>query len=220
MTGSSSTPTRIICFGDSITEGAEFPIHDRWPDLLQTQLDSLHPGAFEVLNRGVGGNTSAQGFDRLATDVLPYMPGILLVQFGFNDANVRDWARVPRVGVDEFRKNLREFHRLAIKHGQHCVFVINHMIGDVNGIQGNGQSYRDNFAPYNITIRELAVRLNAPYIDLPSAMAARGVNLEAFLAPDRLHLSRAGNNVYAEMILEGLQMSILPGMQVRASTGV
>lgn len=217
----STAATRIICFGDSITEGGEFPHQDRWPTLLQMHLDFLYPDAFEVLNRGIGGNTSAQGFDRLATDVLPYLPGVLLVQFGFNDANVRDWARVPRVSVEEFRKNLREFHRLALKHGQHCVFIVNHMIGDVSGIQGNGQSYRDNFAPYNITIRELAARLNAPYIDLPSAMSARSVDMDQFLAPDMLHLSRAGNRLYAEMVLEGLQMSIMPGgMKARASTGV
>lgn len=220
MTNRKSVRTRLICFGDSITEGAEFPCQDRWTTLLQTQLDFLYPGVFEVLNRGVGSNTTAQAFDRLASDVLPYLPGILLVQFGFNDANVRDWARVPRVGVDEFRKNLREFHRLALKQGQHCVFVINHMIGEVSGMQGNGHTYRDNFAPYNITIRELAARLNAPYIDLPSAMATRNIDLDEFLAPDRLHLSRAGNRIYAEMILEGLQTSIMPGMQARTSMGV
>lgn len=50
----------IVCFGDSITEGAEFPANVRWTTLLQSKLDTVKPGVFEVHNRGIGGNTSAQ----------------------------------------------------------------------------------------------------------------------------------------------------------------
>lgn len=210
---------RIVCFGDSITEAAEFPLEQRWPTILQRLLDARWPGAFEVLNRGIGNNTTAQGLDRFATDVLPHLPAILLVEFGFNDANVHDWARVPRVGLDEFRKNLREFQRLAVNAGGQCVFVINHSIGDVSGKQGNDARYRDNLAPYNIMLRDLAVTLNTPYIDLPAAMAAGRFSLGDFLAEDRLHLSRHGNQLYAEMILEGLQATVLSGHRVRASSG-
>ncbi|MEX0951735.1 MAG: SGNH/GDSL hydrolase family protein [Gammaproteobacteria bacterium] len=202
-------PINIICFGDSITEAAEFPYEQRWPTLLQAQLDALWPDGFMVLNRGVGGNTSAQGFDRFALDVLPFLPGILLLEFGLNDANVRDWARVPRVGVDEFRKNLREFQRLALHHGGQCVFVINHLLGDVVGQQGNNASFRDNIAPYNAALRELAVTLNTPYIDLPSLMTSQNIDTDAMLAADQLHLSAEGNRHYADMILAGLRSTVL-----------
>ncbi len=65
----------IICFGDSITESAE--IHDaaRWTSLLQNRLDDYKPGYYQVCNKGVDGNTSAQGFDRYWTDVMPLLPG-------------------------------------------------------------------------------------------------------------------------------------------------
>jgi len=119
----------IICFGDSITEGAEFPNNARWTSLLQKKLDEAKPGVFEVHNRGIGGNTSAQGFDRFWTDVLPLLPGILLVQFGFNDANVKDFSIVQRVGLAEFEKNLREFHRIAVTNNSVLVFILNHIIG-------------------------------------------------------------------------------------------
>ena len=87
----------IICFGDSITEAAEVAPTDRWPTVLQSQLDEWKPDRFKVHNLGMGGHTSAQGFDRLDEDLLPVLPGLVLIQFGFNDANVRDWAVVPRV---------------------------------------------------------------------------------------------------------------------------
>lgn len=214
-----SSATRIICFGDSITEGGEFEYEQRWTTILQRLLDANWPGGFEVINRGVSNHTSAQGFDRFATDVLPWLPGILLVEFGFNDANVSDWARVPRVGLDEFRKNLREFQRLAVHSGGQCVFVINHSIGDVPGRQGNGDSYRDNHAPYNIVLRELAAGLNTPYIDLPAAMSARGIDVNDFVAEDKLHLSQLGNLLYAEMIMDGLQASILSEYKTQSSSG-
>ena len=73
----------IICFGDSITEGAEFPANVRWTSLLQNKLNEVKPDTFQVHNRGIGGNTSAQAFDRFLSDVMPLLPGVLLIQFGF-----------------------------------------------------------------------------------------------------------------------------------------
>ena len=58
----------IVCFGDSITEGAEFNSNERWTYLLQEKLNSVKPDLFKVHNRGIGGNTTAQGFDRFWTD--------------------------------------------------------------------------------------------------------------------------------------------------------
>lgn len=212
-------PTRIICFGDSITEALEVRLEERWTSHLQNALDELWPGGFDVVNRGIGGDTSARGFDRLATDVLPVMPGVLLVEFGLNDANVYDWARIPRVSTDEFRLNLREFQRIALNYGGQCVFIINHTLGTVPGSQGNAVSFQENFAPYNLVIRELAVTLNTPYIDLPSMMAAHRIDVETFVDAGGIHLSPLGNRLYAEMILAGLQETILSGNNTRASSG-
>lgn len=217
--GKPQAATRIICFGDSITEAGEFAYEQRWPTILQRLMDARWPGGFEVINRGISNHTTAQAFDRLSTDVLPLLPAVVLVEFGLNDANVPDWARVPRVGLDEFRKNLREFQRLAVRGGGHCVFVINHSIGEVPGQQGNGDSYQNNTAPYNIAVRDLAVTLNTPYIDLPAMMSARGIGVNEFVSEDKLHLSQLGNQFYAEMIMEGLQMTILSTNKSRASSG-
>ena len=195
----------IICFGDSITEGAEFSKPERWPSVLQSKLDSGQMGRFKVYNRGVGGDTTACGFDRLDTDVLPLLPGLLLVQFGFNDANVRDWAVVPRVGLQEFKKNLREFHRIACASRGLCVFVMNHTIDAGSGCQGNANSYQDNLAPYNVAIREEARELSAPFIDLPRRMRQWNVSLHAFVAEDGLHLTTTGNHLYADMVFDAFK---------------
>lgn len=195
---------KIICFGDSITEAAEVALKDRWPTMLQSRLNEWRPARFRVHNLGMGGHTSAQGFDRLNEDLLPVLPGLVLVQFGFNDANVRDWAVVPRVGLDEFKKNLREFHRIITVHQGRSIFIINHTVGVVPGVQGNGQSYKDNVQPYNIAIRQIAEESETSYIDLPSMMTRWRVDLAAFLTEDQIHLSADGNRTYADMVFDGL----------------
>jgi len=194
----------IICFGDSITEGAEFPANVRWTSLLQNKLNEVKPDTFQVHNRGIGGNTSAQAFDRFLSDVMPLLPGVLLIQFGFNDANVKDFSIVPRVGLAEFEKNLKEFHRIVRENNSVPVFILNHTIGEVEGKQGNGKTYNENMQPYNNTIRQIANELKAELIDMPLQMAQRDIDVNDFVSDDKLHLSINANDIYADIIYSGL----------------
>ena len=192
----------IICFGDSITEGGDFEKLKRWTSLLQDSLDEKYPEAYRVINKGIGGNTSAQGFDRFCDDVLPYLPGVLLVEFGFNDANVKDWSIEPRVSLREFVRNLKEFHRIATAKNTSCVFILNHSIAEVDGRQGNGLTYNQNLLPYDQAVIRLVEELKAKVIDLPGIMAAKEIPLDEYLSDDNLHLSEAGNKHYAQMVFD------------------
>lgn len=196
---------RLVCFGDSITEGAEFEPAQRWTTLLQQRLDAWQPQSWQVHSRGIGGNTSAQGLARFATDVAPLLPAVVLVQFGFNDANVYDWTDEPRVALADYVDNLRRIYREIVGRGGECIFIINHAIGAIDGRQGNGQSYNANFAPYETALRELVSQLGAQAVDLPARMRDAGADLDAFLAADRLHLSPGGNRVYADMVFAALK---------------
>jgi lysophospholipase L1-like esterase len=192
----------IICFGDSITEGGDFDKPKRWTSILQSKLDENYSEAYRVINKGIDGNTSAQGFDRFRDDVLPYLPGLLLVEFGFNDANVKDWSIEPRVSLEEFVRNLREFYRIATAHNSRCVFILNHTIAEVEGRQGNGLTYNENLLPYDQAVIEFAEELRAEVIDLPGMMAVKGAPLQEYLSNDNLHLSTAGNKHYAQMVFD------------------
>jgi len=192
----------IICFGDSITEGGDFEKPKRWTSLLQAKLDEKYPEAYRVINKGIGGNTSAQGLDRFCDDVLPYLPGLLLVEFGFNDANVKDWTIESRVSLGEFVRNLREFHRIATAKNTSCVFILNHSIAEVDGRQGNGPTYNENLLPYDQAVITLAEELKAKVIDLPGMMTAKETLLNEYLSDDNLHLSEAGNKHYAQMVFD------------------
>jgi lysophospholipase L1-like esterase len=127
----------IICFGDSITQASEFAVTDQWPALLQNKLDEWRADTYHVYNKGIRGDTSALALDRFLEDVIPLLPGVLLVQFDINGSDHRKWMRVPRVGIEEFRKNPTEFHRLYTKRKGHCVLIINHPLGTGSIRQGS-----------------------------------------------------------------------------------
>jgi lysophospholipase L1-like esterase len=197
----------IICFGDSITHARAFAEGDRWPTILQFKLNAWQPGKYKVYNRGIGGNTTAQGLERVNEDVLPYLPGLLLVQFGFNDSNIRPWSQVSRVGLEDYRKNLREFHRIATAHESQCAFIVNHSPArdTEENLAPNGKTYSANFAPYNVAVRQVAEELIAPTIDLPRIMQERQIDIHALVSEDGAHLSVEGNHLYADMVFERLK---------------
>jgi lysophospholipase L1-like esterase len=197
----------IVCFGDSITHAGAFAEGDRWPTVLQFKLDAWRPGRYKVYNRGIGGDTTAQGLERIAEDVLPYLPGLLLVQFGFNDSNIRPWSRVSRVGIEDYCKNLREFHRIAVAHESQCAFIVNHLPArdTEKNIAPNGKTYSANFASYNEAVRQVAEELNAPTIDLPHIMQEQQIETHALVSEDGAHLSVEGNHLYADMVFERLK---------------
>lgn len=187
---------KLICFGDSITNGG-------WPAILQSKLSYWNKYRCGVINKGCNGNTTANAFDRIDSDVIPNMPGTLILEFGVNDSNHRPWAKVPRVGIQEFEKNLREFHRIATERGGSCIFIANHLLMPVEGkfaSQGNGKSYQENLEPYNDVIRKVAADINCPLIDIPQNLRAKNINLELFLDIDGVHLTNYGNQVYAEIV--------------------
>ncbi len=189
----------VICFGDSITEAGGSPEGSRWPTVLQLKLDAWRPGAYSVYNRGVGGHTSAQGFDRWDDVIRPLLPGLVLAEFGFNDSHVRDWTVLPRVSMPEFKRNLAEMHRLAAAGGGTCVFIVNHPSGFDWQFPASGAS------PCQQAIREVADEVGAAIVDLPALFQERGLGPQGFLDADGVHLTAQGNHVYADLVFGRLQ---------------
>ena len=108
----------LICaFGDSVTYGythadkCEFDnvYHNKLKSLLEKQYPSI---VFNIINAGVGGDTSLDGLNRLEQDVLNYNPDLVLVEFGLNDCHkeiggIGDFkASIQRI-LDEIKANTR-----------------------------------------------------------------------------------------------------------------
>lgn len=199
----------IICFGDSITQCVPFADADRWPVVLQRKLDERYGLGFKVYNRGVGGHTVSQSFDRFDTDVLPLLPGLVLIEFGFNDVYTFPFTRERRTGIVEFENKLRAFHRIIKGKGGTSVFIVNHLVHEARIKKSFGNAYLPGIRRYNQKIRDVAKALHAPIIDLPAMMKQRKVDLDTFTREyDGLHLNHfmpESSHVYADMVFNGLE---------------
>ena len=105
-----SQPQTIVAFGDSTT-APRGPLKVYADRLREALADRGHPA--QVINAGVGGNSTALARARFQQDVLDRRPDIAIIQFGINDAAVDVWkdppATMPRVPLDQFTDHLHQF---------------------------------------------------------------------------------------------------------------
>ena len=201
---STHTAKTLLCFGDSITRRGGLP-PSGWVWQLQYRLATAEPGRWIVHNAGVGGNTTTLALDRFLTEVQPWLPAIVLVEFGINDCYIWTHAQVPRVSVDEYRRNLTEIARQIRAGGGTPVFIVNHPMATEGGhTQGNRATVEANIQPYNQTVRDLVIALSLNVIDIPQEVERRDIPREQILAGDGVHLSDAGESIYCDIVYSHL----------------
>lgn len=193
----------VICFGDSITHASDHAEADRWTAILQNRLKKVSPSGYAVYNRGINGNTTALGLDRFQTEVLPLLPGLLVIEFGLNDANCKDWCRKPRVSIAEFEANLGEFVRLAQVSGGQALLIANHRPYLPKATQGDGRSYLRRVDKYNSVIRRIAKDTDSTLVDMARKLKTTPPDRERVLA-DGVHLTAEGNRRYADIIYDSI----------------
>ncbi|WP_088124847.1 arylesterase [Roseivirga misakiensis] len=89
---------KIIFFGDSITAGYGLSSEQAFPALIQQKLDS-NQMAYEVINAGLSGETSAGGLGRIDW-ILKTKPDVFILELGGNDG-------LRGLSLDETEKNLK-----------------------------------------------------------------------------------------------------------------
>jgi acyl-CoA thioesterase I len=87
----------IGSLGDSLTYG--WLTEMGFLDYLKQMLKNKYPqSSFKILNRGVPGDTAADGLRRLDGDIIRFKPDLVMIQFALNDAYT-DYS------PDNFKKN-------------------------------------------------------------------------------------------------------------------
>jgi len=74
----------VVCFGDSVTFGWNLKYDESYPAVLENLLLEEYPHV-KVINSGIGGNTIADGYGRIDSDVLYHEPDVVVINFGLND---------------------------------------------------------------------------------------------------------------------------------------
>lgn len=83
LSGEAVARPRIVVLGDSLAAGLGLPIEESYPAILQRRIEELGY-AYEVVNMGVSGDTSAGGLSRLDW-ALDGDVRVLVVALGGND---------------------------------------------------------------------------------------------------------------------------------------
>lgn len=204
-------PLNIVALGDSITRGYGVPIGAGWVELLAARLQGTpeKPGV-SVFNAGGNGNTSAEGMSRMEADVLPHLPGLVLLEFGGNDA-VHDDAR--HVTVDDFERNLLAICRRVREGGGEIILVTFPPV--INAWHAaHADSYYDRWGgldqcvdQYRERTRAVARRMGYPLFDLDHLLRERiaVTGPEPWILRDGVHPTPAGHQFVSEAILQFLR---------------
>lgn len=91
----SPRPGPVVVLGDSLAAGVGSQSGQGYVGLLSQRL------GIEIVNRGVPGDTTARGLERLETDVVALKPALVIVELGGNDF-------LQRLDPEETFANLRE----------------------------------------------------------------------------------------------------------------
>jgi acyl-CoA thioesterase-1 len=183
VSGNDVSSIRILALGDSLTEGYGVPLVDAYPARLQELLRKRFAAdhrSIEVVNAGIGGSTSASGYQRLRWH-LRARPDLMLLALGANDM-------LRGLPPESTEANLRRTLQLA---AENQVPVI---LAGMKVPPNYGKDYQKRFeAIFPRLAREFKTPL-IPFL-LEGVAGVRELNLE-----DGIHPNEKGQKKIAKLV--------------------
>jgi len=173
-------PVKIIMFGDSITSGLA-------PYFEKQLKDKYTAHKIDLVNAGVGGETSRDGLKRLKSVLCQY-PQVVVVGFGMND-----WRK--GVSPEEFEKNIKQILEYSEKQGVRVIpMTIN---PDYQGLFKGTTRIIDE---YNEIIRNIAreKRIKIAEVNAPWKRKLKPVYKGL---RDNIHPNKLGFEIYCESLM-------------------
>jgi len=192
-------PTRIIFFGDSITQAAVQP--KGFISLLNDDLKAKNQtDQYELIGAGIGGNKVYDLYLRLEDDVLNKNPDEVVIWVGVNDV----WhKRLSLTGTDPDK--FQAFYTALIKKMQakniKVILVTPASIGEKTDYTNDMDGDLNKYSQF---IRDLAAKYNCKLLDLRKIcheynLANNSKNQEkGILTADGVHLNETGNKLVAD----------------------
>lgn len=203
-------PPVIVAFGDSVTRGVRPGVTERqtFRSILQEQLRKKDIRA-EVVDAGMGSDTTASGLARLEQDVLREKPKLVIIMFGINDAAMVDGGPVartePRVSLDAYRNNLRTMVTEIRKSGAKVLLCTptpmsrKYVYSDV-GAYARQSDMNFQLRNYAQAARDLAAELKLPVLDTFNLFEQSPERMQ--LIEDGCHPYVQGHAIIAEAMLD------------------
>ena len=183
-----SFDTKIICIGDSITEGLGVASQDSYPSQLQAKLGD----DYAVVNYGRSGRTVNSKGDApyinesYYKQALSSEPDIVIIMLGTNDSKPHNWTQALQATFKSDYKNLvQSFVDLP---NNPKVYIVT----PIGAILDNFGIRESIIAPQiRPQIREVAAELNLPVIEFESVLEGN----KSYYLGDGIHPSRSGYDV-------------------------
>lgn len=199
MSFNQDKPTKIIFFGDSITQAGVNPTGyiTKMKEMLEKQGIK---DKYQLIGAGIGGNKVYDLYLRLEDDVLSQKPDVVVIYVGVNDVWHKAGAQTG-TDADKFVKFYEALIRKMQSQGIKVVCCTPACIGEKTDFS-NAQDGDLNH--YSNLIRATAGKYDCPLVDLRKDFLAYNLknnpqNKESgILTTDRVHLNEIGNQFVAD----------------------
>lgn len=206
----------VVAVGDSTT-ALRKTVKTVYAAALQEDLTARRVEA-QVINAGVGGNTTADVLRRLEKDVLARKPAVVIVQLGINDASAEVWREPPetkpRIDRKQFETNLRSMVRAGRDCGASVILMtpnptrwtpqLRKLYGKPPYRVDDADGFNVLLVDYVASVRKVAASEKVPVIDIYAAFEEHGKkagqSVEDLLL-DGMHPNDRGHRLVADLLL-------------------
>ena len=191
-------PGRVVFMGDSITDG--------WA------LDTSFPGK-PYVNRGIGGQTTAQMLVRMYPDVIALQPAAVIILAGTNDVSRNNGPQT----FEMIQQNIMAMTELATTH--HIRIILSSLLPITDAkmqsaAQGGGPIVQSQHRPpadilkLNAWLKNYAAQIGAGYADYYSATVDEQGFLRAPITEDGLHPNVGGYALMAPVAAASIEKAL------------
>ncbi|HSV96671.1 MAG TPA: SGNH/GDSL hydrolase family protein [Spirochaetota bacterium] len=184
------SPAVIVALGDSLTQG--WLVNRGYLVFLCEMIKEKYPLArFDIINRGIPGDTAEGGLLRVREDVIDEDPDCVFIQFALNDAFIGH-------PVERFKRSLQSIiDRIRENTDAEIILLTSVHLGES----------RDNAiaAPFYAKIEELAAENSLPIARVHEYWRRKileGVDFRTLVQFDQVHPTTEGYRLMAEAIMD------------------
>ncbi|WP_460575681.1 arylesterase [Hymenobacter coalescens] len=179
----------IVFFGNSLTAGYGLPAPQAFPALIQQKIDAQGL-AWQCINAGVSGETTAGGLQRLPTVLSRRRPDVFVLELGANDG-------LRGIPVRETTQNLQRIIDEVQRQYPDCRIVLVGMEFPFDLSAFGHHQYGRYAQEFKAQFRSLAEKNRLDFVPflLQGVLGRPELNL-----PDRAHPNASGYRIVAENV--------------------
>ena len=204
----------ILFQGDSITDAGRNRENSLnrgigYATMVSGKLGAEHPGKYEFLNRGIGGNRVVDLYARLKADFINLKPDFISILIGVNDV----WHEISRQNGVEAKK-FEKVYGMLIEELQEALPQVKIMILEPFVLEGSATLADLSRFQKEVGLRQEGSKAVADKYRLPFVPLQEKMNQACFLASaeywlyDGVHPTAAGHYLIAEQWLKTFQTMV------------